>query len=158
MLHYLGPLLVALFALALLSRLIGPSRNGEANVVARNLMPPREIEFWRVLRQAAGPLHVAPQVAMNALLNAAPGMDRKRTLVTRNRFDRKVVDFVLVDDWGGVRLLIELNDRTHVGDRDAKRDRMTARARYATLRVSGREARDAGLLTLAIAEKLGLPA
>ncbi|MGI4880611.1 MAG: DUF2726 domain-containing protein [Janthinobacterium lividum] len=151
-------MLIALFVLVVLASVIGPSRNGEANVVARDLMTPREVEFWRVLRHAAGPLHVAPQVAMNALLNAAPGMDRRRSLTTRNRFDRKVVDFALVDDWGGVRLLVELDDRTHVADRDAKRDRMTARAGYTTLRVSGREARDAGLLTVAIAEKLGLPA
>jgi hypothetical protein len=158
MMQYLGPLLVALFVLVLLSSLIGPSRNGEANVVARDLMTLREIEFWRVLRHAAGPLHVAPQVAMNALLNATPGVDRRRSLGTRNRFDRKVVDFALVDDGGGVRLLIELDDRTHVTDRDAKRDRMTARAGYTTLRVDGREVRDAGLLAVAIAEKLGLSA
>jgi hypothetical protein len=158
MMHYLEPLLIGLFVLIVLSSLVGARRGGEANVVARDLMTAREIEFWRMLRRVADPYHVAPQVAMSALLKAAPGMDPKHSLGTRNRFDRKYVDFALVDERGSVRLLIELDDRTHLTDKDATRDRMTARAGYTTLRVTGRAAREPGLLASAIADKMGLAA
>ena len=133
---------------------LGQGRGGVPRVVARELLTPREIAFWRLLRGVAEPYHVAPQVAMNALLNAEPGLDPKRRQGTRNRFDRNVVDFALIDDDGSVRLLIELDDRTHRSDRDAARDRMTERAGYSTLRVNGREAREPHLLAAAIADKI----
>jgi len=158
MMHYLGPALVLLLVVIVLTRLIGSHRGGEANVVARDLMTPREVEFWRLLRAVAEPYHVAPQVAMNALLKVAPGMDRKRSLGSRNSFDRKYVDFALVDERGSVRLLIELDDRTHNADRDASRDRMTAQAGYSTLRINGRAAHNSDLLKSAIAEKVMLSA
>jgi len=178
MMHYLGPALVALFVLSALSDLVGPKRrrktrgvgrrsvlspvarpehSGEAPVVAKPLLTDFEVSFWHVLRSVAGPYHVAPQVAMNALLNAAPGIGHGRWWSTRNQFDKKVVDFALVDDHGRVRLLIELDDWTHLAkvDSDARRDRMTGRAGYTTLRVRGREAREPDQLALAIAGAIG---
>lgn len=127
---------------------------GVPRVVRRSLLTPRETAFWHILRDAAEPLHVAPQVAMNALLNAESGLDKKRWRTTRNSFQSKVVDFALVDDRGMAMLLIELDDRTHSATKDIARDRMTARAGYRTLRVNGREATNRAALRDAIAEAL----
>jgi very-short-patch-repair endonuclease len=130
----------------LLFGVFGGRSRGVPQVVRRPLMTPREIEFWHLLRRAAGQFHVAPQVAMNALLNADRGLDASRRQRTRNQFQSKVVDFALVDDSGLVQLLIELDDRSHLADKDATRDRMTRQAGYRTLRVTGRTARDIDLL------------
>jgi|GEM_PF-3130287 len=84
------------------------------------------------------------------------GRSRGSRYAVRSRFDRKMIDYVLVDDAGKVRLLVELDDRTHDAARDAARDAMTARAGYVTLRVNGVVARDAYLLKGAINGALGI--
>ena len=147
---------VAIFAGSLLFAKIGEGRRGSGvpRVARRALMTQREIAFWHRLRQAADPLYVAPQVAMNALLNAERGLDKQQWGRTRNQFQNKVVDYALVDDDGTVRLLVELDDRTHIAEKDDKRDRMTARAGYFTLRVNGAPARDADLLRQAVQDAL----
>ena len=129
---------------------------GVPRLQARPLLTDREVQFWRLLRRAADPLQVAPQVAMGALLNVE-GAAHDGAGGLRNRFDRKIVDFVLVDDDARVRLLVELDDRLHRRDRDAARDRMTARAGYRTLRISGVVARDFHLLRAAVDGALGNP-
>ncbi len=120
------------------------------------LMTDREVKFWRLLRHAAASHHVAPQVAMGALITHTPWSGIRSLYAVRSRFDRKIVDFVLVDDAGKVRLLVELDDRTHDVAKDAARDAMTARAGYRTLRVNGVVARDPYLLKAAVDGALGL--
>ncbi len=123
-------------------------------VHAKPLMTDREVKFCRLLRDVAAPLHVAPQVAMGALLSVSSS-DRSSWRATRNSFDRKIVDFVLLDDDGRVELIVELDDRTHLRDRDADRDRLTAQAGYQTLRVNGVTARDRAMLRTAVDNALG---
>ncbi len=149
---YIVLFLLVIFALAILAELGSPAT---PPLAARPLMTANEIRFWRLLRPAAAPLHVAPQVAMGALLKVARGTDRRARLGARNRFDRKVVDFALVDDDGQVQLLVELDDRTHNLESDRVRDRMTGQAGYRTLRAQGVVARDARLLRDAIDDMLG---
>lgn len=58
----------------------------------------------------------------------------------RNRFSSKRVDYVVEDRASGkVVMLIELDDRYHRPDQDARRDRMMAAAGYATLRLPASE-------------------
>ena len=151
--HQLFWPVVIVIVLAALAEAVGRSRGGTPRVAAKPLMSNRELAFWHLLRVAADPLHVAPQVSMGALLRATRDETRRNV---RNHFDRKVVDFVLVDDSGSVRLLVELDDRTHRADRDAARDRLTASAGYATLRVTGASARDLHLLKAAVDDALGI--
>ncbi len=151
----IGLLVVLLIVGAILTPLLD-GKGGSARVRAKPLMTAREVKFWRLLIAAAGPMHVAPQVAMGALMKVDGAAGRSRARATRNRFDRKVVDFVLLDDDGAVRLLIELDDRMHDSDRDTARDKMTAQAGYQTLRVNGAAARDLHLLKAAIGDRLGL--
>ncbi len=151
--HNLGGLIVVMIVLAFAASLVkdGP-RRGAIKVQAKPLMTPREVAFWRLLCVAAEPFHVAPQVAMGALLSVPGGAGSRGA---RNRFDRKIVDFVLLNDGGTVQLLIELDDRMHRADRDAARDRLTASAGYRTLRIQGVVARDLHLLRAEIAGALG---
>ena len=145
-------LLIVIAAAVLLG---GPVSRRLPRVAAKPLMTGNEIRFWRLLRPAAAPMHVAPQVSMGALLKVAGSADRRDWRSARNRFDRKVVDFALVDEEGRVQLLVELDDRMHDHARDRQRDLMTAQAGYRTLRVQGIVARDATLLREAVDGALG---
>ena len=142
-------ILIIAFCMAVFSAFSANIGN-EPKVRFKPIMTAAEIKFWHLLREATGPWHIAPQVSMAALLNTATGLDRSRQRSSRNQFDRKMVDFVLLDDAGKVRLLIELDDRTHerasVVKSDAKRDRMTSSAGYKTLRVTGQARHDVGVL------------
>ena len=144
-------LIVAIVVLIGLGYACSPQITGGhrgSSITLRALLTEREVVFWHLLRRTAAPLHVMPQVAMGALL-------RTDSRTTRNRFDRKIVDFVLLDDAGCVRLLIELDDRMHDAGRDAERDAMTAQAGYRTLRINGVAARDLHMLTAAVDDALG---
>lgn len=146
----LVPLIFLLFIIVAISGAFSSKLRGAASFRARALMTPAEVAFWRVLCEVVSPWHIAPQVSMGALLATTSSSDRSAHRSARNRFDRKIVDFVLLDDDGQVRLLIEFDDRTHVGERDAVRDRMTATAGYKTLRVTGRLKRDREALRSAV--------
>ncbi len=152
------PLIVLVVAVGVLTPVgVGVGRSkAPLRVTAMPLMTSREVGFWRLLRAAAAPLHVAPQVAMNALLRTEFGVRGKEWGRTRNQFDKKVVDYALLDDSGQVRLLVELDNRTHDAGKDRARDRMTERAGYRTLRVNGVVARDPTLLRAAIDDALGV--
>ncbi len=153
MAHFVGGLLpifiVFAVILAVLNAVAGSLRS-TARFKARALMTPAEVAFWRLLCQIVGPWHIAPQVSMGALMSTVGNADRSGHRSARNRFDRKIVDFVLLDEDGNVRLLIELDDRSHRPEHDALRDRMTAAAGYKTLRVTGRLKRDAEALRTAL--------
>ena len=110
-------------------------------VERRALMTRAELRFWRVLESAIPEARIMSQVAMGALLKPVAGLDPGARIATRNRFDRKVVDFVIVDPHhGSVLALVELDDASHAAKRpaDRARDAMLARAGYTTLRVPTR--------------------
>ncbi len=144
------PMFVILIVVVAVLGAFSGKLGGATSFRARALMTPAEVAFWRVLCEVVSPWHIAPQVSMGALLTTTGSSDRSGHQSARNKFDRKIVDFVLLDDNGQVRLLIELDDRTHVGERDAARDRMTATAGYKTLRVTGRLKRDSEALRTAV--------
>ena len=66
-------IVVAIIAAVLMPFLDGKrgGKGGNTRVYAKPLMTGREVAFWRLLRQAAEPFHVAPQVAMGALLRTS---------------------------------------------------------------------------------------
>jgi very-short-patch-repair endonuclease len=72
---------------------------------------------------------VLAQVAFSALITSK---DR----ATRNRFDRKVADFVICTKAFQVAAVIELDDSSHRGRevQDSKRDRLLESAGYRVLR------------------------
>lgn len=146
----IGLVIVAVIVLAVANAFLdgakrSPRGRGGARIVRKRLMTDSEQIFWHVLRHAAAPLHVAPQVSMGALLRAEGG-DQSAKTAMRNGFDRKIVDFVLFDDDGFVHLLVELDDSMHRVERDSARDARTNAAGYTTLRIRNREARSVAML------------
>jgi very-short-patch-repair endonuclease len=126
-----------LVVLALLVIVLKASKAGANKERLRRieLMTENELIFWKMLVPAAAPNHVAPQVAMSALMDAQAGLTKSERASIRNRFDRQRVDFVLLNDIGKVVLLVELDDSSHRAERDNKRDVRTSSVGYKTLRV-----------------------
>lgn len=102
----------------------------------KRLMTRHEMVMYKKLvRAISGTSYiVCPQVCMGAVMDVKTGIDNKKRLALRNRFDRKIIDFVIADGDGRARLLIELDDSSHVSSRDKDRDLLTSSAGYQTLR------------------------
>ncbi len=73
---------------------------------------------------------------MGALLDpAVPRSDAKAYFRLRGMFSQKIVDFVAQRrSDAGIVAIIELDDRTHRSDKDAKRDEMLQSAGYRIVR------------------------
>ncbi len=137
----LGAALAALAGAALLS---GRRRGRVPDVAMRRFLTGNEAEFLGRLERALPEVRVHCQVAMGALLvpRIPEGGGRRRRAAfaaVRASFDRKVVDYVLQDRRSGLVLaVVELDDRTHVAERDRRRDAMMRRAGYRTIRWDSR--------------------
>jgi hypothetical protein len=133
-------LLIAILGLAAIIALQKLGRRSKEPVLfkKKRLLTANEVEFFHRLRQALPDYHVFPQVSMGALMSPASGVSRQEYLPVRNRFAAKIVDFVVTDDELNPIALIELDDRTHSAEKDARRDAMTGAAGYTTLRYQSR--------------------
>lgn len=124
-------------ALALVLRGKGPDA---LPIVPRRLMTERERRVIEMIEAAAPACRVHAQVSMGALLEAKRGLDRSRQTAVRNRFNRKIVDYVIEDKkTGDVVAIVELDDRTHRAAKDKERDRLTSAAGYNTIRLPAGE-------------------
>ena len=81
------------------------------------------------LKEALPQYHVLAQVAFSALITS-------HNLKIRNQFNRKVTDFVLLNESLQVLVIIELDDPTHLYkvEEDKFRDHMLHEAGYRVLR------------------------
>ena len=144
----------ALVIVALALKNVGSS----PRFVRKQFLTEREVKVLGFLEAALPLYRIMAQVSMGALLKPAES-DRQRARGTRNRFDRKIVDYVVVTrDTAEVVALIELDDRTHRADRDTTRDNMTAQADYRTIRIPGRPTPTATSVRAAVAEIAMAPA
>ena len=93
------------------------------------VMTAREQQMYHLLQTALPECIVLAQVAFSALVTA-------KEWANRNRFDRKVADFVLCSQQLQVIAVIELDDSSHAGREreDKERDAMLRLAGYVTLR------------------------
>ena len=93
------------------------------------VMTAREQQMYHLLQTALPECTVLAQVAFSALMTA-------KGWANRNRFDRKVADFVLCSKQLNVLVVIELDDSSHAGRerQDRERDAMLRLACYVTLR------------------------
>jgi hypothetical protein len=119
-------LLLAVVCVAMVGILVvaGPERKaswakhgGPVRYSLRSLMTAREREFIRLLRLALPNAEIHAQVAMGALVEVVGG-----GRAARNRFDRKVLDYVVCSSAGTVLYAIELDDRSHLSESAKKRD------------------------------------
>jgi hypothetical protein len=125
--------LILILAFALLTAL--PAAR-DAQVVAKPLLTRREREALLEMERTFPQFRVYPQVAMGALMQVGTGPSPAARTALRNRFDRKIVDFVLEDRaTGEVFALVELDDRTHDAAKDRRRDALTRAAGYRTFRL-----------------------
>ena len=105
-------------------------------LVAKRLMSNREREAITVLEQLFPDCRIHSQVAMAAVLTTKTGLDKKTRASIRNRFDRKIIDYVIEERISGeIVMIVELDDKTHNPSKDATRDAMTAAAGYRTVRI-----------------------
>jgi len=133
------------------AKLAGVSR-GEAKFKAKALLTANELEFLSRLEAAAPELRFFPQVAMGALLDpAVPRTERKAYYRLRGMFSQKIVDFVAQRRTdGSIVAVIELDDRTHKTDKDARRDAMLKSAGYRTVRWNSKSKPDTAAIRAAL--------
>ena len=103
---------------------------------AKFMLTANELEFLGRLETAVPELRFHAQVAMGALLDPAVSRkEGKEFFRLRGMFSQKIVDFVAQNRKDGtIVAIIELDDRTHDGEKDAKRDSMLASAGYRIIR------------------------
>lgn len=109
---------------------------GSFGYCKKKLLTGNELEFYRRLSTAcAGKFVVLPQVAMGAIMDTTLKTTNPRFWEARSKFSQKIVDFCLCEPRTmEVIFLVELDDRTHVKEKDAARDAVTHLAGYRTLR------------------------
>lgn len=95
----------------------------------RKIMTAYEQKLFVKLKLAVPQYHVLSQVAFSALIT---NQDYK----IRNQFNRKVTDFVIINDDGNVIAIIELDDSSHLNkvEEDRFRDTMLKQAGYKVIR------------------------
>lgn len=103
---------------------------------AKVLLSPNELEFLVRLETAVPELRFLAQVAMGALLNPVVSrQDAQAYYRQRAMFAQKIVDYVAQRrSDGAIVAIVELDDRTHDSDKDARRDAMLASAGYRVVR------------------------
>lgn len=140
----IGLIVIAVIALALLAVAAKFRVSRSLPVKAKRLMTAREREVIAMIEASVPHCRVHAQVAMGALVDCKTGLSPSQRTAVRNRFDRKVVDFVLEDrSSGDVLALVELDDRTHSDAKDRARDEITAAAGYRTVRLPAGRRHDA---------------
>jgi len=114
------------------------------------LLTANELEFLGRLETAVPELRFCPQVAMGALLEPAVSRkDGSAYFRLRGMFSQKIADFVAQRrEDGAVVAVIELDDRTHNPDKDAKRDIMLTSAGYKVIRWNSKTKPDANAIRL----------
>lgn len=98
-------------------------------VKAKRVISMNEQPTFSRLRDALPQHIVLAQVAFSALITS-------KGYASRNRFNRKVADFVVLDKAYNVVAIVELDDSSHKGkeDKDATRDALLLEAGYKVIR------------------------
>lgn len=88
-----------------------------------------ESQMFERLKQALPDHHILAQVAFSSLITSD-------YMPSRNKFNRKVTDFVVLNHHLDVVCIVELDDPSHTGkeENDAQRDAMLNEAGYRVLR------------------------
>jgi len=128
---YIFILVVAITGICLFiaAKSIKSEKPGSEKPKMKRLLTEREQAMYHRLVQSLPEYIVFTQVAHGALLTA-------RLRGTKNRFDRKIADFVVCNKALEVLAVVELDDASHKGKgaKDAARDTMLADAGYRTVR------------------------
>lgn len=126
-----GLAVLAVLVVALVTLVFGSGSIGKYR--ARSLMTDNELEFFYKIKRALPDHLVFPQVSLQAFMEAASS-DAKTAHADRLRIAQQRADYVVCDPAGTVVVVIELDDKTHVPEKDAVRDARLKQAGIRTLR------------------------
>lgn len=103
--------------------------NKKSQIKSSYLMTNREKKMFNVMIEAMPECFVFTQVSMQAILWT-------KDMATRNKFNRKIIDYVVTNKEFEILAVVELDDKSHVGkeDKDAERDAMIKEAGYKAIR------------------------
>lgn len=140
LIHSLLPVLAILGAVLVVKELLDGFGAATLHVRPMPLMTPTERRTYSYIEDALPWARVHAQVSMGAIMAPKAGLNRSKATTVRNRFSSKRIDYVVEDRASGaIVMLIELDDRSHRAEQDARRDRMTGAAGYFTLRLPASE-------------------
>ncbi|MGN5048525.1 DUF2726 domain-containing protein [Aeromonas sp. 23P] len=132
-------ILIAIFVIVLIAlSFVNKAKGGSGDeklYKQKALLTANEIEFFNRLTQALPDHYIFPQVSLGALLQPnVSGKDRKKFHSIRGTFAQKISDFVICTRDIKVIAIVELDDKTHNSEKDAKRDAMIEQAGYRVIR------------------------
>lgn len=124
-------LIVLVAGLAFVLALLNGQKAKDMAIVQKPILTPNEMEFFYRLTRALPSYHVFPQVAFGAILQATG----KNRYAARGTFSQKMADYVVCEpDTMKIVAIVELDDKTHNSEKDAKRDQMLESAGYRAIR------------------------
>lgn len=128
-------MLAGLMLLVLIAAILAALFKSQDAFEPKRLLTKNEEEFFSRLAKALPDFHVFPQVAIRAFVKpksrSTEGKAYRRQLA---KIGSKHSDFLVCDGELNIVAIIELDDRSHVAERDAARDAMTGSAGYVTIR------------------------
>lgn len=129
---------IVVIAFVFLAKSKGIKQEGDL-YKSKPLLTANEIEFYTRLTQALPDHHIFPQVALGALLQPNVKGDNRKYYSVRGTFAQKVADYVICNKDIKVVAIVELDDKTHNNDKDAKRDAMLEQAGYKVIRWNSKQ-------------------
>ena len=107
----------------------GKPKGKRTTIKGKRIITMNEQPTFLRLREALPEHIVLAQVAFSAFMTASG-------YATRNLFNRKVADFVVLDKQFNIVAIVELDDSSHKGkeDKDADRDALIAEAGFRVIR------------------------
>ena len=108
----------------------------EGNVAPKKILTDSEIyNLERIINNLPDGVMICPQVSFNAFIDC-------KQMNLRNRFNRKSVDYLLVDEKFNPLMVVECDDDSHTSKkvrmRDLQRDQIAAAAGIPTLRITNK--------------------
>lgn len=128
LLTIIGIIVLVVFILKNASGEVSKKQN-RTPITGKRPLTMNEQPMFTKLIEALPEYKVLAQVAFSSFMTAKGN-------ATRNTFNRKVADFVVIDKSFNVVAIVELDDSSHNGneDRDAKRDALIAEAGFRVIR------------------------
>ena len=127
-------IIVLIVVFAIVGIFLGNANKGKKggkrnSIKGKRIITMNEQPTFLRLREALPEHIVLAQVAFSAFMTASG-------YATRNLFNRKVADFVVLDKQFNIVAIVELDDSSHKGkeDKDADRDALIAEAGFRVIR------------------------
>ena len=113
-----------------------PNSEFEGNVAPKKILTDSEAyNLERIMSNLPDGVMICPQVSFNAFIDC-------QKMSIRNQFNRKSVDFIIIDNKFNPLIIVECDDDSHsskkVRMRDLQRDQIAAAAGIPTLRITNK--------------------